>query len=234
MKDNIPSELIQNRKLILEIRNTSNLNILDNKGKILEELTKLNIFTTKEWATSDTGVKISDSEVSNEERETIYFDLHRLSFITSRITTIDQYFNNVKKIFEIYKKYSENSDINRIGCRIIGTYNTKSNSFKDIVDKFQKEFPKSIFIDEFPLTDLKLTIKYNSGIYEIGPVDINDDFTLGHFKHKEQINKIGFGIDTDNFIIKSDKSLKNISKIQDVITATLAVEKALVDKINEF
>jgi len=234
MKDNIQQEIINNRKIILEIRNTPNLQMLDKKGAILDDLTNLNIFKTEEWASSDTGVKITDQQNEKEERQTIYFDLHRITYITSKISSIDKFYNEIKKIFEVYKKYSEKSEVIRIGCRVIGTYNSKSNNFTDLVKNFEKAFPSSVFLEDFPVTDLKLTLKYETGIYEIGPVQENDAFILKNFRFNEKISKMGFGIDTDNHILKGTASIKNLSKIQDVLTASLAVEKALVDKLREF
>ena len=65
--------------------------------------------------------------------------------------------------------------IKRIGCRIQGTYRTKSNNFDDIMGKMKGLFPSTILLDNYPSTDMLFQLIYKNGMYNIGPARDKDD-----------------------------------------------------------
>jgi len=82
---------------------------------------------------------------------------------------------------------------------------------------------------------LRLQIVYQNGNYHLGPVQENDPFLEREFKNPDRNNSVGIGLDTDNYLSKTDKTnINGKAKIKDVIIASLAVEKSLVENLKEF
>lgn len=78
-------------------------------------------------------------------------------------------------------------------------------------------------------------IRHESGMYKLGPVNSNDPFVLQEFPYKGRNNSIGIGLDTDNFILANDNSnLTDFKDVQNVLEASLAVEKALLERFGAF
>lgn len=124
--------------------------------------------------------------------------------------------------------------ITRIGCRIQGSYKVKSQKFEQILESFKKAFPSTIFLEDFPSNDLMFRLNYNNGMYTIGPIKENDDFLKKEFPFQDRNNSIGIGIDTDNYLLKTNGNELKDTKIKDVLVASLAVEKSLFEKMKDF
>jgi hypothetical protein len=72
-------------------------------------------------------------------------------------------------------------------------------------------------------------------MYHIGPVKEDDPFLIKEFKNPDRNNSVGIAIDTDNYLLKAgNNDINGKNKIKDVITASLAVEKSLVENLKEF
>lgn len=87
-------------------------------------------------------------------------------------------------------------------------------------------------LEEFPAQDLRFQLVYQNGMYNIGPVHKDDQFLKQEFSFDEKIEHIGFGIDTDNYMLKenSEQIIKD-SSIKDVFMTSLSVEKSLFEKL---
>lgn len=235
MKNNIEHSLILNRKIIVELRFNPALKFLDMKGTILDKINSLNIIQGADWSIGDSAIKISDNNQAELIKKIVQVDINRLSFISSKIDTIEKFASDFFKLYDLITSVLGELSITRIGCRIQGTYKTKSNEFENLLENFKKAFPTQIFIENFPTNDLRLQIVYQNGTYHLGPVQENDPFLDREFKNPDRNNSVGIGLDTDNYLLKTDKSdINGKQKIKDVITASLAVEKSLVENLKEF
>lgn len=235
MKDNLDSKLILNRKFIIELRFTVVPKFLDLKGTILEKINSLKVINSINWSIGDTALKIIDSNNDEQARNIILAEMSRISYMSSQIDSIDKFFNDFSKLFNALKDILGILSIQRIGCRIQGTYKTKSNKYDDILKNFKESFPSNIFLEDFPTNDLRLQVVYQNGMYHIGPLKENDQFLQNEFKYVERVNSIGVALDTDNYLLNTDtENLDNISRIKDVFVASLAVEKNLVEKLKDF
>jgi hypothetical protein len=234
MKDNINTGLILNRKIVMELRFKPSPKIFDIKGSIISSIESLNLFPKIHWEIGDAVVSIKDNNEPSKVRNQIIIDLNRLAFICTKIDSIDSFFSKFQKIYSELNKIIGISPLTRIGCRIQGTYKVKSQKFDSILESFKKSFPTTTFLEEFPTNDLMLRINYNNGMYIIGPIKENDDFLKKHFPFDERNNSVGIGIDTDNFLLSINESEVKENKIKDVLTASLAVEKSLYEKLKDF
>lgn len=235
MKDNIKSSNILNRKIVVELRFEHQILFLDRKGALIEGLQKLNLFKTHHWEVGDGNLVVRDNKEQDLTRNEILIGLTRIGYISSQISSIDCFYRNVisihKTVFEILGALN----ITRIGCRILGTYQVRSTTFDGVLTSFKKIFPNSFFIEDFSAKDLLFHINYQNGMYEIGPINKDDLFLNREFPYVERNNNIGIAIDTDNFILKTEtENIDAISRIKDVLVASLSVEKSLFDNMKDF
>lgn len=233
MKDTIPSNSVNNRKLILEVRFDPNPKIVDLRGKILDELMKAKIIPNALWELGNGMLSIADSLDQNVYTKKCFVDTQRFSFISHYNHTNESFFNSFNSAFAIINKYLE-VDITRIGCRIQGTYGCKSNNYANILNGLLKMFPSQFLLEDFPGKDFNFQFVYQNGNYRIGPINEKDLWTKEQFPDdKTRNDKMGFAIDTDNFILK-DKALDiiKITAAKDVYLTSLSVEKLLFEKLN--
>lgn len=236
MKDNIDIANIFNRNIIIELRFASYPKFFDMKGSLISKLEEKNIFKDTTWRLREDTIQISDANNIEEVQNTIIFSVNRFSFISSKINSIDSFYKKLINVYEIFKNEYSNVIIKRIGCRIQGTYKTKTQNYSKILDNFKKGFPSDLLFESITPNDLRIIVGYSNGTYQIGPVNKDDIFYMENFQRNSYSNnEIGFGIDTDNYWINED-NIKNIDikKIQDVLNASLSIEKTIYERIKEF
>jgi hypothetical protein len=235
MKNNIESSLILNRKVIIELRFIPAPRFLDLKGTILDKINSLNIIKGADWSIGDSALKIADNKKEELIKNIVQVEINRISLISSNVDSIERLVSDFIKLYDTINEVLGNITITRIGCRIQGTYKTKSNEYDKILENFKNSFPSQIFLENFPTNDLRLQIVYQNGTYHIGPVNENDNFLNREFKNPDRNNSVGVAIDTDNYLLKTGTlDIGSKTKIKDVITASLAVEKSLVENLKEF
>jgi len=235
MKNNIDTNLILNRKIVIEIRFKAQPKFLDLKGTLLDKIYNLNIIKNAEWSIGDSGFKIADNNQEILVRNLFSAELNRFSIVSYDVHSIEKFVVDFLKINDVVKEVLGDLDVLRVGCRILGTYKTKSNKFDTILKKFKESFPNDIFLKDFPTTDLRLQIVYQNGTYHLGPIQKDDGFLQREFRGPDRNNSVGIGLDTDNYLLRTEEiKINSASKIKDVITASLAVEKSLVEKLKDF
>lgn len=233
MEDSIKSTSINNRKIVIEIRYEPNPSFLDSRGSLVKKLVEAKLIPDAQWELGIGEIKLSDSLKANESRQVIYADLHRLTLISSKKDSNASFFHFAEKAFKIFKEVIPSYTIIRIGCRIQGTYQSKSNDYNQIVNNFKTLFPSQFLLEDFNVKDLRFQLIYQNGQYHIGPVNKDDSFMKTEFPFDDASKSIGFAIDTDNYIIRSkEKEIINDSVIKDVYITSLSVEKSLFDKLN--
>lgn len=233
MENTIPSASICNRKIIIEIRYAAQPIFIDKRGELLNKLNKKNIIPNSHWELGTGEVKIFDNINQEDARIVLFADLKRLSIISTKISSNDSFYQLIDKTYKVLKELLGDIDILRIGCRIIGTYKAKSKEYPAILKGFKEMFPSQVLLEEFPVKDLRLQVNYQNGMYNIGPINKNDEFLKNQFPYAECDNTIGFGIDTDNFMLKPAAGNKILdSNISDVFITSLSVEKSLFEKIS--
>jgi hypothetical protein len=233
MEDSIKSTSINNRKIVIEIRYEPNPSVIDSRGSLVKKLVEAKLIPDAQWELGIGEIKLSDSLKANESRQFIYADLHRLTLISSKKDSNASFFHFAEKAFKIFKEVIPSYTIIRIGCRIQGTYQSKSNDYTKIVNNFKALFPSQFLLEDFNIKDMRFQLVYQNGQYHIGPVNKDDGFVKTEFPFDDAIKNIGFAIDTDNYIIRSkEKEVINDSVIKDVYITSLSVEKSLFDKLN--
>jgi hypothetical protein len=233
MEDSIKSSAINNRKIVIEIRYEPNPTVIDSRGLLVKKLVDAKLIPEAQWQMGIGEVKIADTLKAETIRQVIYADLHRLSIISSKIESNESFFHFVDKIFKIFKEVIPSFTIIRIGCRIQGTYSCKSDDHSKIVSNFKALFPSQILLEDYNIKDLRLQLNYQNGQYNIGPVNKEDPFIKTEFPYDEARKNIGFGIDTDNFVIRGkEKEIIKDTVIKDVYLTSLSIEKSLFEKLN--
>jgi len=233
MENNINSSSINNRKIILEIRFEANPVIIDSRGQLAKKLQEDNLIVNSKWELGNGDLKIVDNLEPSDTRQIIYIDSQKLTIICSNNQTTDSFLNIVNKAFKIFTDIIGSVVITRIGCRIMGTYKTKSTEFSNVVTNFKAMFPTQILLEDFAVKDLRLQLIYQNGQYHIGPISKDDNFLKNEFRFEDVKKSVGFAIDTDNYILKSrEKEVINQQSIKDVYLTSLSVEKSLFDKLS--
>lgn len=234
MKDNIESKHICNRKFTIELRFEHKVILSDKKGIIIENIRALDIFKPLHWEIGIANATIWEGDNKDEARNIVYIELNRLCFVSSKIDTVESYYNNFNKIYESVIKELGDLNIQRIGCRIQGTYRTKSSDFSSIFDKMKNSFPGQFYLQDFPSTDISFQLKYKNGMYIIGPSKENDNaFIERNFSESYRINHNGIAIDTDNYLTNEKTSINEKKLIKDTYVLSLSVEKKLFDNLND-
>lgn len=233
MKDNLDSKVIGNRKLILELRFDPIVSVLDKRGSIVEAIQKSKVLSIDQWEISQSEVLLRDHSDKKKANNFITVSFNRLSFISFKVDSVDGYFASFKKIYNSVFELIGNPIISRIGCRIIGSYFVKSNSFDELFKSFTTLFPSQILLDKYPSKDMLFSLVYDNGMYNIGPLNSNDDFFNREFQDRECNKHVGIAIDTDNFLTNEKKEINEFSLIQDVYILSLSVEKDIYNKLCE-
>ena len=234
MKDNIENKNIGNRKFIIELRYAPIVSMLDRRGGIAEAVEKSKCFNTFHWEINTGEVTIRDHAEKEKAKNIVFVTFNRFSFISYKVDSIEGFYSNFKKAYEAVAGVLGNMTIQRIGCRIIGTYKVKSQDFNSILTHFKEAFPSQIFIDKYPAKDLSFTLTYENGMYRVGPVNEDDNFYDKEFDMGCNEKHVGIAIDTDNYLTNEVKDISDKSLIKDVYTLSLAVEKELYSNFAEF
>lgn len=233
MTDNIPSSAIHNRRLILELRFEPNPQFMDKRGLLLTDLEKTEVIKNVHWEAGDAYAAISDNSDALKVTRKCHIDYTRFSYEIIAGDTVDTFYNSFSKLYAAFAKNMP-SKVKRIGCRIQGTYATKSQDYKIIFTKFLGLFPDQFLFTEYSPNDFNFQLVYPNGRYVIGPISEKDAWTQQQFANNDvRVDKVGFAIDTDNYVARPNPAepLKE-GNIRDVFVASLAVEKQLFDRFN--
>ena len=174
------------------------------------------MFSPLHWEMGVANVNLWEGTKKEDTRNLIIIELNRLCFISSKIDSVDSYYNFFSKIYECVEKELGSLDIQRIGCRIQGTYKTKSTDFNSIFSEMQKGFPSQFYLQDFPATDLLFQLNYKKS----------------NFPESYRIHHVGFAIDTDNYLTNETCPINDKKLIKDTYVLSLSVEKKLFDNLS--
>lgn len=234
MKDNIEAKYIGNRKIIIEIRFEPEVTMLDKRGELVNSLQKTEAFNVFHWEIDQAEVTLRDTIEKEEATNIVIVSFNRFSYISSKVDSIESYYAKFKKLYQAMYDVLGKVTVKRIGCRIIGSYKVKSSNFKDLLIHFKESFPSKFYLDKYPAKDLLFRLDYDNGMYQIGPVDIEDAFYNREFKQSTTQKHVGVAIDTDNYLTNELKSIDDKELIRDVYTLSLSVEKELLTNLSDF
>lgn len=233
MKDNLESGAISNRKIVIELRYLPIASILDKKGTIADAVASAKIFRPGNfWEISNNTVRFQNNSDRAQSSTTASVEYNRLSFICTKIDSIESYFNTFVKFYDIVKTIIPSWTVTRIGCRIIGSYNASSNDFGVLLDGIKNLFPSNFFIEPYNPQNVQFRSDYANGMYQIGLLKENDEFFQREFPVSTCKPKVGLMIDTDNYLLKmTEESIESIENIKKIFVASLAVEKSLYENL---
>lgn len=234
MKDNIDGKFIGNRKIIIEIRFEPKVTMLDKRGELVEKLQGTEAFNVFHWEIDQADVTLRDTIEKEEAANIVVASFNRFSLISSKIDTIDSYYAKFKKLYDAMLGVLGNITVKRIGCRIIGTYKVKSTDYKDLLTSFKESFPSNFYLEKYPAKDLLFRLDYDNGMYQIGPLSIDDNFYEREFKQSSTNRHVGITIDTDNYLTNELKSIDDKELIRNVYMLSLSVEKELLSNLSDF
>lgn len=227
MTNNLDYKAIGNRKIIIETRFDPIVSMLDKRGQIVDTIISAGLINTPHWEVGPSEVNFRDCEDRNEARNFISVRFNRINITSFQIDSIESYFDRFSKLYEKINGVIGSGLIKRIGCRVIGSYYTKSTSYDSILTNFLKLFPDKLQLSKFPANDILINLIYTGGMYQIGPLNQTDSFYEREFNNSFCKKHVGVAIDTDNFITNEEKPIDKVSLIKDIYTLTLSVEKDL-------
>lgn len=234
MKENIDSKNIGNRKFIIELRYDSKVTMLDVKGALVEKIQETGVFPYSHWEIGQSNVSVRDAKQKEDSLNIALVTLNRINFISYKIDSVESFYANFVKIYDAIIKVLGQLSITRIGCRIIGTYKSKSIDYKDVLKNFHNSFPAAFLLEKYPAKDLLFNLTYENGMYQIGPVDANDDFYMREFDVPNCNKHVGIAIDTDNYLTNETREINDKSLIKEVYMLSLSVEKDLYSNLKDF
>jgi len=235
MEDNIDSKVVGNRRFIIELRFDYNAFFFDKKGSIIESIKKLNLFPSFQWEVGMAEISIFDNKERSELRNLVTVNTNRFSFMSSKIDSIGKFYDDYDRIYTIIINEIGELTVRRIGCRIQGTYKTKSKDFHTILGKMKYDFPAQFYLEGYPMTDMSFQLNYENGMYRIGPINkTKDPFVEQNFTFKERENHVGVAIDTDNYLTNEKQPINEKKLIKDTLTLSLSIEKDLYSNIKDF
>lgn len=234
MKENIDSKNIGNRKFIIELRYDAKVTMLDAKGALVEKILETGVFPCSHWEIGQSNVAIRDTKQKEDALNVALVTLNRINFISHKIDSVESFYANFTKVYDAVTKVLGQLSITRIGCRIIGTYKSKSSDYKDVLKSFLDSFPAKFLLEKYPAKDLLFNLTYENGMYQIGPVDMNDDFYMREFNIPNCNKHVGIAIDTDNYLTNETREINDKSLIKEVYMLSLSVEKELYSSLKDF
>lgn len=236
MKENIDSKYIGNRRFILELRFDHKLQFLDRKGEIVDSFQKDKIFTVNHWEIGSSDITIRDNQNKDEAKNIVQITMNRLNYNSLKIDSIESFYDKFIKILKLTEKVLGELNIMRIGCRIIGSYYTKSKEYNQLLTNYKSVFPTNFLFDQYSAKDFLFNLSYQNGMYQIGPLSEDDSFYKREFNFDDCKKHVGLAIDTDNFITNEVKDINEnkIPLIKDIYMLSLSVEKDLFSKLKNY
>ena len=140
MKENIDSKNIGNRKFIIELRYDAKVTMLDAKGALVEKILETGVFPCSHWEIGQSNVAIRDTKQKEDALNVALVTLNRINFISHKIDSVESFYANFTKVYDAVTKVLGQLSITRIGCRIIGTYKSKSSDYKDVLKRIGLNF----------------------------------------------------------------------------------------------
>lgn len=103
-----------------------------------------------------------------------------------------------------------------------------------MLKNFKDSFPANFLLEKYPAKDMLFNLTYQNGMYQIGPLDIDDDFYKREFDLLDCNKHIGIAIDTDNYLTNELYQNNDKSLIKDVYMLSLSVKKELYSNLMSF
>lgn len=233
MEDNIEKKYIGNRRIILELRFDHKMILADKKGELIDSLKECKVFSPYHWEMGAANFMIFNGSKKEDSTVTFNVELNRLSFISRKIDSIEGYYSNFKKLYDVIVKKIGILNVQRIGCRIQGTYYSGDNNFQDLLRRMKSLMPRQFLLEDYTAMDYRFELRYRNGMYIIGPVnDKNEPFMMEAFPYADSVKHVGFAIDTDNYITNEVQNIDDEKLIKPVFMASLSVEKQLFLNLN--
>ena len=232
MEDNIEKKYIGNRRIILELRFDHKMILADKKGELIDDLKKCMVFNPYHWEMGMANFVLFNGPKKDDSNTTLNVELNRISYISRKIDSVDSYYNNFMKLYNVIVDTLGTLNVQRIGCRIQGTYYSNDNSFQVLLKKMKSIMPQQFLLEDYSTTDYRFEHRYRNGMYMIGPVNNNNEpFMMEVFPNADSKKHIGFAIDTDNYITNEVQNIDDGKLIKPVFTASLSVEKKLFSNL---
>jgi len=233
LANNLDSKVIGNRKIIIETRFDPIVSMLDKRGQIVDTVLSSGLINTPHWEVGPSEVNFRDCENRDDARNFVSVRFNRINIMSLQIDSIESYFDRFSKLYEKITGVIGTGVVRRIGCRVMGSYYTKSSSYDTILSNFLKLFPERLQLSKFPANDLLFNLTYTGGMYQIGPLNTVDPFYEREFNNSFCKKHVGVAIDTDNYITNDEKPIDKVSLIKDIYTLSLSVEKDLYTMLSE-
>lgn len=227
MTNNIDFKDVANRKIIIETRFDPILSMLDKRGLLVDKMIESNLIKNLHWEIGPSEVIFRDNQEKEEVQINISVRYNRINIQSYKIDSVESFYEKFFKLYDLIVNVIGEGKLKRIGCRIIGTYYTKSSDFDSLLNNFLNLFPDKFKLSNYTANDLMFHLNYAGGQYEIGPLSDNDGFYDREFNTSYCKKHVGVAIDTDNFITDEQKPLDKRSLLKDVYTLSLSVEKDL-------
>ena len=176
MTNNLDSKVIGNRKIIIETRFNPIVSMLDKRGELVDSVLSVGILNTPHWEVGPSEVTFRDSDEREDAKNFLSIRYNRINFQSLQIDSVESYYDKFIKIYDRIIDVIGGSVVQRIGCRVMGTYFTKSSSYDALFMNFLNLFPERLRLNRFPARDFLFNLTYSGGMYQIGPVNLVDPF----------------------------------------------------------
>jgi hypothetical protein len=223
-------------RFIFEMRYYPLLKILDEKGKIIDQIHKDISKTYPNWQIVNSEIVFCDNIETTKNQFLI--GLKRMSVLVEDTSTFESFYNDVIKYTKIFYDISRINSYARISCRLISLYESRDrHDYEYYLKKIENIYLKEPLELGLKHADLLIRIIHNNGMYQIGPTKENEMFVKNNFRDisdSKLIPKYGIGLDIDSFGVNYDIAKINdlINKIDSTLKLTKSIEDALIKSLD--
>jgi len=231
----IDNRSIVHRKLVLEVRYKPIPKLIDVRGGVVSRINEKKIIEEVSWEIGKGALQIADHKDKTKYTKRIALDIHKVSLLDMSMVSNSQFLQTFNAILEELKEIDRLKFI-RVGARIQSVFKSKSAFYPTLLRNFKKVFNDKVFLEDFPVNDMRFHIQYKNGFYDVGPIKENDEWIKANFNNiiEDERSHVGFALDTDNFVISNENEYINEEIINDVFLTSLTVEKELFEKLRNF
>ena len=158
LANNLDTKAIGNRKIIIETRFDPIVSMLDKRGQIVDAVLSAGLLNTPHWEVGPSEVNFRDCEERDDARNFVSVRFNRINIMSLQIDSIESYYDKFSKLYDRINSIIGTSVVRRIGCRVMGTYRTRSTSYESILSNFLKLFPERLQLTKFPANDLLINL----------------------------------------------------------------------------
>lgn len=233
MSKDILTKVRKKNKFIFEIKYQGMTKLIDNRGKIITELTEEFKNKVSHWRLNNLKIEVLDD--LNDPLRILNVDHLSSRLMYEDAGSIEEFKNDskkfIKKLYNFF--YGDLNKISRIGIRFNCIYsNDGFASYEDVQTKINEIFLNPQFSLSIKPSDISIKLAHSNGFFVIIPFSKEDPLIDTPFQSESNIPAYGLFLDIDSYA--TDIECPTPEKLYDaflkVANVTIELEKEILGK----